>query len=268
MSNITITLCEGQDDIAFLTRILYIQGFEKYNGKLENFIKPFDKLFISKIKQADKFGFSPANYLIPSVVLTKDNNYVLLHNLGGDSDGRSSEIKNILDMYNGIKSDKDDFSNYDFDYKFLLFFDADEDIKTREKSVCDLLEREIKHNKMTENYGLYVFHKDGRGTLEDILLELMVHGNESEFDSAKKFVEENKFDDEERCKEFVCSNTKEEHKGSSKFYEKKSIISIAGQLQFSAKSNSVIVEKSDYIQKSDLLTNGICKEIADMFIED
>jgi len=268
MSNITITLCEGQDDIAFLTRILYINGFEKYNDKLENFIKPFDKLFISNIKRAEKFGFSPTNYLIPSVVLSKEDNYVLMHNLGGDSDGRSSEIKKILGMYNGIKSDEDDFSNYDFDYKFLLFFDADEDIATREKSVCKLIKREIKHNEMSENYGLYIFHKDGSGTLEDILLELMKIGNESVFDSAKKYVENNKFDDQERCKEFVCSNSKEEHKGSSKFYEKKSIISVAGQLQFSAKSNSVIIEKSDYIKKVDLETNNKCKEIADMFMKE
>jgi Trp operon repressor len=271
MRNIIITLSEGQDDIAFLSRILYVKGFEKYDKKLNDFIVPFNGLFSRKLaeKEINSFGFVSPGYLVPSVVLIKEETYIFLHNLGGDNNSRGTEIKTIIQMYEGLKSDDDDFSSYDFEYRFLFFFDADErGVEDRENSVSELLEKELKHNEIKNNYGLYIFHKDGNGTLEDLLMELMKKGNESEFENAQEYIEKNKFDDEERCKEYVCSNTDERHKGGSKFYEKKSIISVAGQLQFSAKSNSVIIEKSDYIQKDDLVTNQKCKEIADMFVKD
>jgi hypothetical protein len=271
MSNIIITLCEGQDDIAFLSRILYVKGFKKYNKKLKNFISPFNNLFVKKLKEKEinSFGFIPSNYLVPSVVLYNEETYIFLHNLGGDNNSRGNEIKAIVEMYEGLKSSEDDFSSYDFEYKFLLFFDADnKGIKDRESNVSQLLEKELKHNEIKDNYGLYVFHKDGFGTLEDILLELMIKGNGSEFKNAKEYIENNKFENEDRCKEFVCSITDERYKGSSKFYKNKSIISVAGQLQFSAKSNSVIIEKSDYIRKNDLETNYKCKEIVDMFMKE
>ena len=269
MSDIIITLCEGQDDIAFLSRILYIHGFKKYNKKLNEFLKPFNGLFIKKIeeKEINNFGFIPSNYLVPSVVLTKDETYIFLHNLGGDNLSRSAEIKTLIEMYEGLKSEEDDFSSFDFEYTFLLFFDADDKpIEEKETEVSELLKKKLKHNEITDIYGLYIFHKDGSGTLEDILLDLMEIGNENEFAEAQEFIEKNKFADEERCKEFICSNTEERYKGGSKFYAKKSIIAVAGQLQFSAKSNSVIIEKSDYIRKSDLEKNQKCKEISEMFI--
>jgi hypothetical protein len=269
MTEIIVTLCEGQDDISFLSRILYVNGFKKYNNKLKNFIKPFNNLFLQKLKEKeiDRFRFIPANHLVPSVVLLKDEKYIFFHNLGGD--GRHTEIKNILEMYNGLISDEDDWSSYDFKYKFLLFFDADKKgIKKREEEISELLGKELSHNKIEENYGLYIFNKSGFGTLEDILLEIMEKENKSIFNNAKEYIQRNKFEDENRCKEFVCSNVEEKHKGNSKFYEKKSIISVAGQLQFSAKSNSVIIEKSDYIKKKDIETNNTCKEIIELFLKD
>ena len=53
--------------------------------------------------------------------------------------------------------------------------------------------------------------------------------------------------------------------GQVQFREAKFIISIAGQLQFSASSNSVIIANSDYIQKKDILDNKICTDIKTLF---
>jgi len=269
MKNIIITLCEGQDDIAFLSSEKLEEITNDSNEKLENFIKPFNSLFLQKLKEKEinNFGFIPSNYLVPSVVLFKEEKYIFFHNLNGD--GRHSEINNILKMYENLISNEDDWSSYDFEYQFLLFFDADnKGIQKREEEISKLLKIELKHNELKNNYGLYIFNKNGYGTLEDILLELMKKENEIIFESAQKYIQENKFENENRTKEYVCSDIEEKYKGSSKFYEKKSIISVAGQLQFSAKSNSVIIEKSDFIKKSDLLNNETCKEIIKLFSKD
>jgi len=269
MKNIIITLCEGQDDIAFLSKLLYVSGFKKYNKKLENFINPFNSLFLQKLKEKEinNFGFVPSNYLVPSVVLFKGEKYIFFHNLSGD--GRHNETQNILKMYKSLISNEDDWSSYDFEYKFLLFFDADDKgIEIREKEISELLKIELKHNELQDNYGLYIFNKSGYGTLEDILLELMKEENETIFESAQKYIQENKFENKNRTKEYICSDIEEKYKGSSKFYKKKSIISVAGQLQFSAKSNSVIIEKSDFIKKDNLLSNETCKEIIKLFLKD
>jgi len=267
MNKIIITLCEGQDDIAFLSRILYVNGYKKYGKKLKNFIKPFNELFLNKIKdkEIDGFGFIPMNYLVPSIVLYKENTYIFLHNLGGDNDSRGLEINKLINMYLNLTSDEDDFSSYDFKYKFLLFFDADEKgIQKREEEISQLIGKKLQHNKVQEKYGLYIFDK----VLEDILIDLMKNGNETIFDDAELYIKKHQFDDSQRTKEYICIDSEEKYKGSSKFYEKKSLISIAGQLQFSAKSNSVIIEKSDYITKTDLLKNDICHEIAKLFSKD
>jgi len=269
MKNIIITLCEGQDDIAFLSKLLYVSGFKKYNKELKNFINPFNDLFLQKLKEKEinNFGFVPANYLVPSVVLLKEEKYIFFHNLSGD--GRHNETQNILKMYNSLISNEDDWSSYDFEYKFLLFFDADDKgIENREKEISKLLKIKLKHNELQNNYGLYIFNKDGSGTLEDILLELMQKENKTIFGNAQEYIRRNKLKDENRTKEYICSDIEEKYKGSSKFYEKKSIISVAGQLQFSAKSNSVIIEKSDFIKKNDLLSNETCKEIIKLFLKD
>ena len=37
MDNITIVFCEGQHDIAFISKILYINGYKEYKKKLKDF---------------------------------------------------------------------------------------------------------------------------------------------------------------------------------------------------------------------------------------
>jgi len=40
---------------------------------------------------------------------------------------------------------------------------------------------------------------------------------------------------------------------------------VAGQLQFSGSSNSVIIANSDYIKKADILNNAHCQNIMQLF---
>lgn len=90
----------------------------------------------------------------------------------------------------------------------------------------------------------------------------MKPSNDSYFDNSKAFIDNNSIDDE-RQKEFRCHN--ETYKSANKFKEKKSIISIAGQLQFSGMNNSVIIANSDYIKKVDIDANVHCQNIIKLF---
>jgi hypothetical protein len=270
MNKIIIAFCEGPHDIAFLSKILFVDGFKPYKKKIKDFIKPLNKQYemeLSKKEIADKkLGFQ-SEYMVPSVALHKDENVlVLLHNLNGD--GKATERNKILSMYQNIQSDDDDFTNFNLNFRFLYFFDADEKgISTRVDEINSELNLsdKLEHNKINtigaDEWGCYIFHKDeNSGDLEDILLDLMRTNNENIFTNSVSFLEDNKLD-EDRQKEFICNDIEEKYKDRVKFKEKKSIISIAGQLQFSSMNNSVIIANSDYIKKSDIFSNSHCVDI-------
>ena len=96
---------------------------------------------------------------------------------------------------------------------------------------------------------IFTGEDNDKGKLENILLPLMKKDTESIFESSKKFLEENH--EVERCK--------------SKFDDLKSIIGTAGQLQISGTSNTVCIEKSDYLTNEKILDNEKCKEIIAFF---
>ncbi len=276
MNKIIIAFCEGQHDIAFLSKILFVDGFTPYRKKIKDFIKPLNKQYeteLSKKEIADKkLGFQ-SEYMVPSVALHRDEDIlVLLHNLNGD--GKVGERKQILDMYRNIQSDDGFSKDYNLNFRFIYFFDADDKgISTRVDELnAELgLSNNLRHNKIRTidlyEWGCYVFHKDeDSGDLEDILLDLMKPNNESVFTNSLSFLHTNNLI-EERQKEFICNNTEEKYKERVKFKEKKSIISVAGQLQFSSMNNSVIIAHSDYIKKSDISSNSHCVDISKLFLE-
>jgi len=99
VNKVIIVFCEGQQDIAFLSKILFCDGFQAYDKTLDDFIEPLNKQYktqLSKIEIGDrKLGFN-SDYMIPSVALNKSEDIlVLFHNLNGDS--RTKERGNILD---------------------------------------------------------------------------------------------------------------------------------------------------------------------------
>lgn len=277
MNKVIIAFCEGMHDIAFLSKILFIDGFIPYDRTIKDFIKPLDKLYEMKLsdkKISDKkLGFQ-SEYMVPSVALYKDEKIlVLLHNLNGDE--RKTEREKILSMYQNMQSDEDDFTGFDLNFRFLYFFDADDKgISVRVQDINDelRLSNKLEHKSIKNidgyEWGCYVFHKDkNSGDLEDILLDLMKPDNESVFDNSEIFLNENTLLID-RQKEFICNNVEEKYKSKIEFKEKKSIISIAGQLQFSGMNNSVIIAKSDYIKKSDISSNSHCVDISALFLQE
>ena len=88
MNKHIIVFCEGDHDIAFLTRILLVQGFTPYNRKVKEFNKPLSALYqnnLGKKKIANhEFKFQRPKKTVPFSVLTNGESLVIFHNFDGD----------------------------------------------------------------------------------------------------------------------------------------------------------------------------------------
>lgn len=101
--------------------------------------------------------------------------------------------------------------------------------------------------------GLNIFaNENGTGNLESILIPLMSEGNETIFQDAATYFDANF--DKKRAKK---NNAKKE----------KSMIGIAGNLQYSGVANNSVIRQSDYITKEKIDKNKQCQKIIQFFEE-
>ena len=302
ISKITIALCEGPHDTAFLYRILKTKCFKSFKEALDKLPKVVGDFIISKNKMVDynllKID-SLKNDFVPYKIMYKDEELILLYSLGGDKDGKEEEKNKRLvilkHFFGNIKEEVEDKSNYgksfvsdsnnnSFKYKFLFFYDADENKDEKLAIVNTYLEKmnisdTLGHNeiKRKEGYsiGTYIFSNESdRGALEDILFNLMKSTNEVIFNKAEEYYnfyinKDNNMEKMSRTKrlstECIDGVASDKRKDSKQEDEKKSIISIAGQLQKKGKSNVVIIEDSDYLNLEKLNSSEKVQEIASFF---
>ena len=274
MNKICIVLCEGQHDIAFISRVLKAHGFNGYDNKIKDFLPPFDKLFAAKLNNKEvsdrRLGFSP-EHRIPSVSLYKNNEtLVFFHNMGGDD--KQPQREEVLNMYKELKGD-DDFTQFEFDFRFLFFFDADEigvaqriaDIN-QELGFEDVIKFGQVESHENHEWGGFIFHgNESKGDLEDVLLELISEEESALLENSGIFIDRNKLPNE-RQKEYICTPERQAYKTKCKFKQKKSLLSIAGQLQFSGMSNAVFIANTDYLKYEVLVSNEHCKKLNNLFV--
>lgn len=281
MSNnkkIIVVACEGQHDIAFITRILVAYEFSIINDKIKDFSFPFNYKFKniaeSMVIADRKLGYQNPNYLLPSVALSYgDDKIVFMHNLSGD--GRPAERRELIENYSSLVGGDDFTSDLGFSFRFLFFFDADnigvsarlDAIKDELNIASPLLNGDILSYGDNNEVGCYIYHdyNSEEGVLEDLLLNYFSNKDDSLNSSINDFFSANNLE-AERTKEFVYKDGAEIYKGSSKFHPKKSKLNLFGQLQFSGMNNSVIIAKSDFIRKSDLDGCLQSNAIRDMFL--
>ncbi len=180
-NRVIVAFCEGQHDVAFLSRILLVNGFQLQDLKIGQLPPPFDKRFEKELSQVripdKKLGFQPNGPKLPSVCFYHNGNLIFIHNLNGD--GRSRERAELVTMYKEL-SGTDDFS-IEIAYRFLYFFDADElgiDARITEiKNEIGLEDTtQLSNGSIIEfngsEWGGYIFHDVNTqlGTLEDQLL--------------------------------------------------------------------------------------------------
>lgn len=278
MEKICIVFCEGQHDIAFVSRVLKVNGYNGYDKKIKQFIKPFDTLFKRQLEEKKvsdrKLGYNP-DYRLPSVSLCRnEERLVFFHNMGGD--GKATERSQLISMYKSIKGDDDFTSEFPFDFRFLFLFDSDEhgiDTRIQELNTEFQLDNIIKNGKLVEydgyEWGAYIFHNHNTGSdtgdLEDIIIDIVSTTEPTILKQSKTFLDSNILP-ADRTKEFVCTNTDTSYKSSSKYKHKKSLLSVAGQLQFSGMSNAVFIANSDFLTLEQLTHNVHCSQIAKLFI--
>jgi hypothetical protein len=280
MNKHIIVFCEGEHDIAFLTRVLLVEGFIPYTQKVKDFDRPLNKLYqenLSSKKIANyEFKFQRPKRKVPYSVLMKDDVLIIFHNFDGDGAFFNGGADSIVKMYLDLNNEKiRRIDGYDkLNYRFLYFLDSDDQgIDARlatlkeELNIDSLNSHEI---IMKDDYevGCYIFHDnehtEKHGKLENIILKLMSTDNQSVFEDGTRFIDNNCLDDD-RCKKFICNELNENYVGSPQFKKMKSMISVAGQLQFSGSSNSVIIANSDFIKKEHLIQDLHCRNILTLF---
>lgn len=286
---ISVVLCEGVHDIAFISKILCAYGCMEYKRKIKDYPFPInDQIKNNYAKDAigEKIiGSGPDSPFVPKAVYTDGRKLIFFHNLNGDAD--TEKRYELIEQYQKNKIALK-FKNPDEieKFEFYLFYDADDLgvegrldwIKNRFAGKFRIAAGDIAQGKKVcvqdITLGTYVFHKPHsnafeqkniqKGTLEDQLLALMHIDNGALFQKAAKFLDANILEPE-RTKEYDAKQDK--YVGSKKYKPKKSQISVAGQLQFSGMNNSVIILKSDYIKKQTILQDIECKRIAEMILE-
>lgn len=274
-NKVVVVACEGQHDISFITRILHTAGFKTDKKKIKEFPFPFNTLFAGiagKMVLADrKLGYQSPNFLLPSVALELEDKIVLLHNLNGD--GRGAERKRLINLYSELVGDDDFSKDFNYEFRFLFFFDADDHgVQRRLSEMTSELEMQMDLSNGSvmaygkHEVGCYIYHENDRdiGVLEDILLEHFSRKDNDLLEHVSDFLH-NHLLEEERTKELHVVDGVEKRKGSSKYSEKKSKVNLFGQLQFSGMNNSVIISKSDFLRMEDIESCPQCTIIKNMF---
>jgi len=292
-TQILTILCEGPHDVAFIVRLLKANGFKSNeNTKIGNYPQPFDQLLVNEASKTDVEQLNLTEVrrnLLPSNVLTKNDSFIFLYSLEGD--GKREPRMRILKELRSFITEEGEFERLprDTNLSLLYFFDADDkgvanrlsDINTEVREALP----EINVDPFQENGASYLVTKlkigafiftDGTndtGKLEDILMPLMIEGNQAIFDAANNFLTSH-YDDGRMFplklsinpQTSAISESRSVRAGDkAKYDEKKSIIGAIGQLQRSGKSNVVCISDCDFISLEKIRASQKCQEITTFF---
>lgn len=290
MRDLVIAFCEGPHDVAFITRILKCACYESYNVKIKEYPSPLNEIFERALKNMEFAELKidqVSSKLLPRKILKKEEQVVLLYALGGNR--QFDRAQSLLEVFNDTspalsKSGSDELgvigAFQDLKISYIFINDADEDINKELQNLNIFLRNflkdpnfALKHNTIISHqvfkYGAYFFSANGKsGTLENLLLEIMRDGNEGIFEDSEVFYEKLKYPKDTKKLKIKCDNGIALETESSKMfdvYPKKSIITIAGQLQNSGKSQVAVIEDSRYITLDKINANSKTKEIIDFF---
>lgn len=285
MNKILFALCEGPHDVAFLYRILRVNGLKKYSKTISEFPTPLDKYLTKEAagENLERLNLEEIrNRRLPSEVLVYDDNaLVLLYAIGGDSkaDSRKRLIQDIGSMYGRILTEKEISTGAAAECSVLYFFDADhKGIDRRLQEVCtelsEILKQEVSLSGVPQQYrhangityDVHIFAEAEKqtGKLENILLPLMQKDNEEIFMKAEEYV---KLHDPQRLPRLKVKYDNghltevRDNKNKGEYDRDKSIIGVAAQLQNSGATNAVCIKHSDYLNRDKIVSDHSCMEI-------
>lgn len=260
-------LCEGPHDVAFINKILKTIGFKSNEAtKIGGFPKPMNDFLKTEVEKSDIESLNIQEVkqaLLPSNTLYRDDSFLFLYSMGGDSKILSKAqpmLNKFISLSLKEEGGYDEALPKDTQLAMVFFLDADnKGVKAR----IDELNKEIEKNigvKPFENspffeysnvkLGVFVFtgSDNNTGKLEDILIPLMIENNEKIFNDAETYL-----------------NTNYDNKRVIYYDKTKSQIGVVGQLQNSGGSNAVCISKTDYINDIKINSNHKCIEIISFF---
>ena len=290
INKVLFILAEGDHDIAFIYRILKVNGFKTHNKKIKEYDEPLRQLFqldILNISIREINIMAAKSKFLPYRIMVSDDNKtntIVLYSIGGESKDESRiALLKALNSFN--QEDDDDLSIQAYpntEMSVLYFFDAD-DLGTdfRMNQIKEELVRAFPHFAFEATYdasafhniedmkiGAYIFREldNDKGMLEDVLLPLMQEGNDEIFKAAEVFLATNEtcvlYKDKLEYDKNDASVLKKV--SSDKYSHRKSLIGTVGQLQKSGKSNTVCISDADYITKDKINSNTTCIEIINL----
>lgn len=287
-TQIIIALCEGPHDVSFINRILKTAGFiSNEQKKLNQFPTPMDKLMASEFIKTDVEQLNLQELrkgVLPTHTLQKEDNWVFLYSMGGDSkrEDRKTIINNLKANIRQAGEIKGDRGNDDTQFSVVYIFDADNkgvaarlaEVLNEVKEVFPALTANIFPANSTfatvENIkiGCHIITgaDNNTGKLEDILMPLMRDGNEQIYDDAVAYLQTH-FDDARLFPLKLSNNAGVTTEVRSirtgdklKYDEQKSIVGVIGQLQKSGGSNTVCIGQTDYLNLAKIQANQKCIE--------
>lgn len=271
--------------MAFLYRILRVNGLKKYSKTISEFPTPLDSYFSKEAagENLERLKLEEIrNRRLPSEVLVYgDNVLVLLYAIGGDSkaDSRKRLLQDIGFMYGRILTEREISTGAAAECSVLYFFDADNkgiDVRLQEvcKELSEILKQEVSLSGVPQQYrhangityAAYIFAEVDKqtGKLEDILLPLMRKNNEEIFKKAEEYVE---LHDPQRLPRLKVKYDNgyltevRDNRNKGEYDRDKSIIGVAAQLQNSGATNAVCIKHSDYLNRAKIVSNHSCEEI-------
>lgn len=290
MRKILFTLCEGPHDVAFLYRILRINGLQKYWKSIGEFPAPLNEYFVKEATGENlerlKLEIVRNRHLPSEALIYRDDALVLLYAIGGDSKAalRQRLLQDIARMYGRRPPEEKKIgTGATAECSVFYFFDADnKEIEGRFQEICSELSKvlgpEVSLSKESPKYrssnGItytaHIFTETGKqtGKLEDILLPLMRQNNEDIFQHAERYMELHDSTRLPRLKVREVNGQLTEvrdNKDKGKYDRDKSVIGVAAQLQNSGSTNAVCIKHSDYLNRDKIISNPSCLEIWQAF---
>lgn len=274
---VTILMCEGPHDVAFISRIMHADGYHTYSVVINSyppFIADFLRSHITKGSLDDlKLQEARGGLFLPSIALYKDDRLLLLYRLNGDSKkGGRQNIVSAFDMlFRNSQVSRDNILREDDSLTIVYVYDAD---KKGVNSRINEINVELQEFLSVESpmsvtqagfdtyngikYGAFIFNVpdegDGHGRLEDLVLPLMSQANTDIRKDADILIQKRKSQQynlfsvasKDKDKDFDCQ---------------KATIGIMGQLQKSGTPNSAIIEQSAYIDDTQIQADTACIQI-------
>ncbi len=286
-TQIIIILCEGPHDVAFICRILKVNGFRSNESvKLGSYPKPINDILKSEFEKTNVEELNLQeirNSLLPSNTLILDEKHVFLYSMGGDS--KRVVRQNLLKTFRSLIPDEGEISAIPENTNLSILYFLDSDEKGVQQRLLEINEEiiealdEVDFNLFESNseiklvsklkLGSFIFtgEDNNLGKLEDILNPLMRSENEVMFDEATLFID-NHFNDERLfpLKITLTDGNIVENRSTRRgdrfnFDKGKSLIGIAGQIQNSGSSNVVCIQKSDLLTHEKISNSRKCQEI-------